>query len=180
MLCRYLLLLACLCIFLSAVASPVSESQAITTIQASGPATSQYLSVSAAFATTSEGKPGLKFVVKNISGATLHINTGLLPWAWPKGLNIMVAAWRWGDVLQSAPPPPPAHRIGNPGFIDLKPGDSLEGVAPIDEYVTDFDQARKKGEVIIQWWTEIWGDKERLGKFGGWVDFPKTTPGDVS
>lgn len=164
----------------AAFTAPSSESEAIKSIQGSGLATSAYLSVVAIDATTKDGKQALKFTVKNISNSTLHLNAGILPWSWPRGVNILVAAWRWGDYLPIAPPPPPFSTRSHPGFVDLKPGESIEGLVPLDQYVTGFDQARKKGEVVVTWWTEIWDDKKRLGKFGGWVDYPKTAPGDVN
>lgn len=119
-------------------------------------------------------KAELNFIIKNESRLTVHLFNGGLPWSNPDDV-VIVAAWRWGDLLTVTPPPPAAHFIGGK-IIDLRPNKVLNGTVYLDNHIEHLAEARKKGDVIVFWWYEPWDSerKAKLGQFGGWVFLPKT------
>lgn len=124
-------------------------------------------------AITKDGVVQLHFKITNNTDKILHTYEGNLPWSFPAPV-VIAAAWVWGDILPHAPPPPPTNSKRTSAVVSIAPGETIEGSIPLSRYVEGLDEARRRGDVIIFWWYNSWGVKQKIGTYGGWLMLPKT------
>ena len=131
--------------------------------------------------TTTHGDLAIAFVIKNLSNHEIDLRDQLLPTFLGPGRFVLTAAWKWGDPLEPMAPPPIDYNMPAPGDpipkpIVLRPSDSRRFLVPVSLRVDNVEGARKKGDVVLFWYVDVFDEKSKklVGSAGGWFDLPKT------